>query len=66
MSSELHHIVKKAVYIPREPILKPIYIPPGVPALHAIRSHWEKEKGLPLTSPTNYLKVKVKNKPTET
>ena len=59
MSSELYHIVKKAVYVPNEPKLKPIYIPPDVPVLHTLRSYWEKEKGLPPTSPTDYLNVKA-------
>lgn len=54
-----NNTVTKAVYIPREPRLKEIHIPHDVPALHAIRSYWEKEKGRPLTSPTNYLNVKA-------
>ena len=53
-----NNIVTKAVYIPRYVKLKRIYIPPDVPAMHALRSYWDKERGRPPTSPTNYLRFK--------
>ena len=53
-----NNLVTKAVYIPSDQRLRKIYIPPDVPAMHTIRSYWDKERGRPPTSPTNYLNLK--------